>query len=248
MIRTLLIEDDATIRADLRQLLAAHADVAIVGEAARFAEAKALLAAVECDLVFLDIALIGGSGLELVPFVRPGTHVVFATGLEEHALRAFEVNALDYLLKPVRVSRLADSLERFRQRRGTVAPDPRPSAYLSDDIVHLKSGGTARFVPVMAISMVVAQENYSLVHLRDGPDMLVRRNLAEWEALLPATHFQRVHRQTIVNLSRVTGYRPAGLRSAGLRIEGVSEFVPVSRRSWMALKARLSVRFGPASR
>lgn len=248
MIRTLLIEDDATIRADLRQLLAAHADVVIVGEAGRFADAKALLAAVDCDLVFLDIALIGGSGLDLVPHVRPGTHVVFATGLEEHALRAFEVNALDYLLKPVRVSRLADSLERFRQRRGAVISDPTPSAYLSDDIVHLKSGGTARFAPVMAISMIVAQENYSLVHLRDGPDMLVRRNLAEWEALLPATHFQRVHRQRIVNLARVTGYRPAGLRSAGLRIEGVDEVVPVSRRSWMALKARLSARFGPANR
>src|SRR5690606_7232024 len=128
-----------TIRLDLRQLLAAHADVEIVGEAARFADAQALLASVACDLVFLDIALIGGSGLDLVPHVQPGAHIVFATGLEAHALRAFEVNALDYLLKPVKVSRLAQTLERVRERKKTGLTPP-PSAFRIDDMVHLKSG------------------------------------------------------------------------------------------------------------
>ncbi|NUQ01893.1 MAG: response regulator [Armatimonadetes bacterium] len=112
MIHALLIDDEATARADLRTALAAHPDVAIVGEAATLRSARTLLARPDYDLVLLDVQLIGGNAFELVPDVRPGARIVFITAHDDYAIRAFEINALDYLLKPVMPARLAEALRR----------------------------------------------------------------------------------------------------------------------------------------
>src|SRR2546423_10649622 len=113
MLRALLIDDEPPARADLRERLAAHPRVTIVDEAGTLARARALLACDDYDLVFLDIQLRGGSGFDLVPDVRPEARIVFVTAFNDHAVRAFDVNALDYLLKPVQPARLAASLARL---------------------------------------------------------------------------------------------------------------------------------------
>lgn len=240
MTRALIIDDEAPARADLRALLTAHPHVTIVGEAATVPTARTLLGAAVYDLVFLDIQLFGGSGFDLVPFVRAGARIVFVTAFNDHALRAFEVNALDYVLKPVKPERLAASLARALR-----SIDPTPPAAVGlrrDDKVHLNDGQRARFVSVSEISRVEAEENYTHVQLADGSQMLVRRTIKSWEETLPSPPFQRVHRTTIANLERVTAYDRSG-RVLTLRLAGVVEPVGVSRQAAAAVRDRLDQLF-----
>lgn len=243
MIRALIIDDEKTARTDLRAMLAAHAEIEIAGEAATVKTARALLASADYELVFLDIQLVGGSGFDLVPNVRPGAKIIFVTAHNEHAVRAFEINALDYLLKPVRAERLAGALTRLQA--ASAAQDREPVATAAgltlraDDIVHLSSGSAARFAAVTDLSAIKAEENYSLVHLADGSSVLVRRTLKAWEDLLPPGMFMRVHRTVIVNLTRLAGYRRDAQKNISLQIQGVGKELPASRLTWSELKARL---------
>jgi two-component system LytT family response regulator len=237
--RALLIEDEATARADLRTKLAVHLEIEIVGEAATLRSARALLGRADYDLVFLDIQLVGGSSFELVPDVKPGARIIFATAYDTYAVRAFEVNALDYLLKPVAPARLADAIRRLAAA-DTPVDEPSSGTLLRiDDTVYLRSGLRARFAPVNEISVITAQDNYCEVRLTDGAKVFLRRSLKSWEDVLPSTHFMRVHRTQIVNLTRVTRYERDGDERTLLQVEGQPEPVPASRYRWSELRDRL---------
>jgi two-component system LytT family response regulator len=255
VIRALLIDDETTARDDLRAKLAVHPEVAILAEAATFNSARTLLARTDYDLVFLDIQLIGGNSFDLVPDVSPAARIVFVTAYDSYALRAFEINALDYLLKPVVPARLAATL-----RRLALAPAPAPGelpapaasssssvpeapagpALRVDDTVFLRSGQRARFAPVMEISVISAHDNYSEVQLADGAKIFLRKSLKAWEDTLPATHFMRVHRTQIVNLARVTRYERDRDEHTLLTVEGAADRIAASRDRWSDLRARLA--------
>ena len=259
MPQALLIDDEATARADLRAKLAAHPEVVVVAEAATLRSARTLLARSDYDLVFLDIQLVGGNAFDLVPAVRPGARIVFATAYDHYAVRAFDINALDYLLKPVDPARLAATLRRLAAAPSSDAPptpdattttgagaaadapDHGPSAPLRpDDSVFLRSGPRARFVRVTEISVVSASDNYSEVHLADGTRLLLRKSLKAWEDILPATHFMRVHRTLIANLARVARYERDGDEHTLLFLQGVADPVSASRYRWSELRDRLA--------
>jgi two-component system LytT family response regulator len=240
MIRALLIDDESTARADLRAKLAAHPEVTILAEAATVREARALLARVDYGLVFLDIQLIGGNAFDLVPEVRPGARIIFATAYDAYALRAFEINALDYLLKPVLPARLAAALARLAPPGAPAAEDSlRPVNLRLDDKLCLRSGQCARFTPVADISVISAQDNYSEVQLANGTKIFLRRSLKAWEDTLPATHFMRVHRTLIVNLARVIRYERDRDEHTHLYVEGAVEPIGASRDRWPELRGRL---------
>ncbi len=237
MPRAVIIDDEVNARKDLRTLLAAHPEVALAGEAATFDQARALLRQGEYDLVFLDVQLVGGSGFDLVPDVRTDARIIFVTAYDQFALRAFEVNALDFLQKPVRTARLAESL----RRAGPVAPAGQPPALRHDDVVQVKTGpGAVRFVRVHDITLVSSQDNYSEVRLAGGEHFLVRQTLASWEERLPAAQFLRVHRQTIVNIVRVEGVTPVDDETSMLRLNGVTEPVRARRQHVPELQARMA--------
>lgn len=240
MRRALIIDDEPPARADLRERLAAHDTITIVGEAGTVGQARTLLAGDNYDLVFLDIQLRGGTGFDLVPAIRPGAAVIFVTAFDQHALRAFEVNALDYVLKPVTPERLAISIARLR-RPGDPAASA-PPAFRTDDKALLRTQHGDRFVPVAEISAVFSNENYSDVHLRTGERYLTRRTLKIWEDSLPAALFRRVHRQALVNLGCIEGHRRDTRETAELRVTGVPEPVPVSRASLANLRPLLDGR------
>jgi two-component system LytT family response regulator len=227
--QALLIDDESTARADLRAKLAVHPEVAILAEAATVRSARELLARTGYDLVFLDIQLVGGSAFDLVSDVRPGARIIFVTAHDTYALRAFEINALDYLLKPVAPARLDEA--------GPEGP-PTPALRL-DDTVYLRSGLRARFAPVADISVIAAHDNYSEVQLADGEKVFLRKSLKAWEDALPASHFMRVHRTLIVNLSRVTRYQRDGDERTLLYVAGATGPVSASRDRWVELRERL---------
>ena len=170
--------------------------------------------------------LIGGTGFDLGPDIAPGKHTIFVSAYDHFALRAFEVNALDYLLKPIRTARLAETVRRIRLPAPVESPEP-TDLFRPDDIVQTKTGpGTARFVRISELVAITSQDNYSQLTLVLDERLFVRQTLSSWEARLPPAHFMRVHRTQIVNLARVTRYERDGDEHTLLHLVGASEPVP----------------------
>jgi two-component system LytT family response regulator len=236
--RVLIIDDEPAARAELRWLISAHPGYTVVGEAATLAKARARLQQADYDLVFLDIQLVGGNGFDLVPDVAPGARIIFVTAYDRYALRAFEVNALDYLQKPVSTERFAAALAK---RAGGSAP-AQPAAFRPDDTVLVRTDTGDRFVRLKQISTIFSNENYSDVILLSGERLLTRRTLKAWEDLLPATQFKRAHRQALVNIACIESHRRDTRETAELRLTGVKDPVPVSRNHLPDLRLHL----GPA--
>ncbi len=206
--RVLLVDDEPAARARLRRLLAAHADVAAVFEAADAPEALVLLARERVDLAVLDIEMPGGSGLQLAAQLPPGCCRVFSTAYAEHALRAFELGALDYLLKPYSAERLAATLQRVRAQLALPAPSASLAAGAEQAWVETREG--RRRIRLADVQWLSAADNYVALHV--PPDsFLERATLASvlerpgWIGL-----FLRVHRSHAVNPAHVLAVTPCG--------------------------------------
>ena len=248
MPRALIIDDEPPARTVLRLLLSAHPGVEIAGEAGTLRAARELLARPDYDIVFLDIQLRGGTGFDLVSEVRAGAAIVFVTAHDEHALRAFEVNALDYLLKPIKPERLAVSLHRVAAAP-VAAPAALPPARLrADDTLYVRTDDGARFLPLAAIGAIHSCENYCELHLADGGKLLVRHTLKAWEDTLPAPPFARAHRQAIVNLTHLVRIEDDGADAPLLHLRGGRAPVRASRREWAELRLLLPRETGGAFR
>ncbi len=254
VVRVLLIDDEPPARNVLRTLLAAHPAVEIVGEAGTLRAARELLAGADYTLVFLDIQLRGGTGFDLMPSVRPGAAVVFVTAHDEHALRAFEVNALDYLLKPIKPERLAATMTRCVQAARRSSGDsgalgtPRPTRLRPDDTVYVRTDHGARFIPLAEISAIQSCENYSELDLVNGEKLLVRHTLKSWEDSLPTPPFARAHRQALVNLNCLARIEEDGGDGALLHLAGLRAPLRASRREWVELRTLLPTENGRAIR
>jgi two-component system, LytTR family, response regulator len=219
-IRALIVDDEPFARAGVRLLLARARDVEVVGECSNGLEAVAAIAETAPDLVFLDVQMPELDGFGVVEAVGAARMpaVIFVTAFDEHAIRAFDVHALDYLLKPLDDERFALALERARARlRGDGGRDLRAAlaalvgqARLDApplERLAVKSGGRVYFVAVDDVDWVEAADNY--VSLHAGREThLVHGTLGALERRLDPRRFLRVHRSTIVNLARVRELRP----------------------------------------
>ncbi|GAB5562904.1 MAG: LytTR family DNA-binding domain-containing protein [Synoicihabitans sp.] len=243
-LRAVIIDDEPPAREELKRLLEPHPHIAVVGEAGNVAGARRRLRKPhDYDLVFLDVQLIGGSGFDLVPDVAPGAQVIFFTAHQEHALRAFEVNALDFLLKPATAERLAASLERAATAamRGPV-PTGNSGELKADDLLLIRTEAGSRFVDVTEIAAVQSEQNYTRVHFVSGDHQLIHRPLKSWEEQLPQPAFLRVHRQWLVNTSHLAAVKTPIVGSTRLKLTGVADTVEVSRRRWSEVSAYIERR------
>ncbi len=240
--RTLIVDDEPGARADLRWLLSAHPGFTVVGEAATFASARARLEKHDYDVVFLDVQLVGGNGFDLVPHVWPEARIIFVTAFDQHALRAFEVNALDYILKPASTERFAVSLARLHAATAQPRVPPPLSGLAGTDTVLVHTDRGDRFVAVADISAIFSNENYSDLQMRSGSRVLTRRSLKAWEEMLPADVFMRVHRQAIVNVACIKAHRRDSRETAELEVLGVTAPVAVSRSFLGELEQRIGAR------
>lgn len=234
--RTLVVDDESLARARVTRLLRAHEDVEVVGEAASLGEAERLYAELSPDLIFLDIEMPDGTGFELFERADISCPVIFVTAYDEHAVRAFEVNALDYLLKPLEAKRLAQSLGRLRQRAGEQS-SPR---LRSGDRIAFRADGVLRFLALDEVASVESAGDYSELHCVDGRSWLCSQTMREWEARLPAEHFLRIHRATIVALRQVVELAPTSGSTFEIRLAGTGRRLGVSRSSLKRLRERLS--------
>jgi two-component system LytT family response regulator len=234
------VDDERLARRELRTLLEeAHADqVHIVGEADSVSSAARLVHATDADVVFLDIQLAGETGMDLLPLLGVDVDVVFVTAHDDYTLRAFEVNALDYLLKPVAPERLAVTVSRLAAAQ---PPAPIREAITYDDRLLLRFGQERAFVRVRDIVAVEADGDGSALRL--SPDLARKastKSLREWEQRLPDRHFVRIHRSSIVNLEYVERLETWSHASQHVYLRGLKEPMTMSRR----FGARLRDRFG----
>jgi two-component system LytT family response regulator len=220
-----IVDDERLARRELAHLLAAHPEIAVAGEAGSVDDAAQLVRSLDPDVVFLDIQMPRRSGFELLD-AADVRRVVFVTAHDVHAIRAFEVNALDYLMKPVVPARLALTVSRLL---GAVDPAPPAARLESADHLFLSDGKAARFVQVRAIVCIRGAGDYSELVLDDDKRLLSPRPLREWETRLPSG-FERVHRTAIVNLDRIERVERAGDDSFRVLLRGLAEPVPMSRR------------------
>jgi two-component system LytT family response regulator len=197
MKRAILVDDERLARSSLRSLLSAHPEIEIVAEASTVRQAKERIECDRPDVAFLDIQMPGGGGFKLLEQLIDPPSIVFVTAHDEYAIRAFDVNAIDYLLKPVEPARLARAVARLRRSRSERGLPVGP--YAADDSVLIKTGRRCFFVPALQIAAIRTAENYSYVDCDNGETHLVRRTLKEWEILLPADHFVVLDRSCLIN-------------------------------------------------
>ncbi|CAN5754061.1 LytTR family DNA-binding domain-containing protein [soil metagenome] len=231
-LRAVIVDDETPAREVLQELLLQHPNVKVIGEANSVTNATALCLDLRPNLIFLDVQMRDGDGFELLPKLDPIPAIIFVTAYDQFAVRAFEINAVDYLVKPVNPERLAHSLQRIIRQ-----PQPVLAKVLTeDDKIFLRSDTKLRVAFVTEISGIEAQENYSLVHLTDGGSMLVRRSMTEWEGILPKQHFLRPHRSLIVNIQAVKKVSMCGRDEIDVEIAGFTAPIRLGRRSATRLR------------
>lgn len=244
--RVLIVDDEELARSYLAELLSAEPDVEIVGQAGNGFEAVKRIGELAPDLILLDIQMPKLSGFEVLELLEPqAPAVVFVTAHDEHALRAFEVHAVDYLLKPVEPSRLAAALERVRERLR--APEPAPSAARIAasarlpgrhlERVLVREEGRVHVIPVGELDYVEAQDDYlCLVHR--GRKLRKQQTLAELEAQLDPERFVRIHRSYLLNIERLSRLDQYARDSwSAILLDGTR--LPVSRAGHARLRERI---------
>lgn len=241
-LRTLVVDDERLARKALRSLLAEHPEIVVVGEAANIPEAAALAALERPHLVLLDVQMPPATGFDLLPLLpSPAPAVVFTTAHDAFAVRAFEVSAVDYLLKPISPERLADALERVRSGRHSASPfaTTAPAALSGSDMLILQAGDRIRRVVLADIAAVVAEGHYTRVYLAKEPPMFIQRGISSWAAQLPAPGFLRVDRSLIVNLSRVLALDSHSRDEAQLTLAAAGAPLVLGRVASARLRASL---------
>jgi two-component system LytT family response regulator len=240
------VDDEELARHVIRELLQAHPEVEIVGECANGFEAVKTVAELNPDLLFLDVQMPKLTGFDVLELIGAEVAVIFATAYDEFAMKAFEVHAVDYLLKPIGKERFDAALERAKSRLGEKRPAAtelsaaaRPAGQYAERLV-VKDGTRVTLIPVAKLEYAEAQDDYVAL-ASEGKKHLKQQTIASVEASLDPKQFVRIHRSYVVNLERVVRIEPYGKES---RIAILSSGVrlPVSRTGYARLKALLDER------
>ena len=234
----IIVDDERLARKELRSMLAEHEIIEVVGEAESVKQAAELVHAKNPDVLFLDIQLPGETGFDLLEKISPASKIIFVTAFDAYAIRAFEVNALDYLLKPINPARLAQAIERLTTHDPAPAPPARALEY--EDRLFIEVDERSRFLKVSDIIVITAMGDYSQIFSADGQKSLVLKPLRDWEERLPAKHFARIHRSTIINVDYVERLESWFNRSYRIHLRQIPEPLVMSRR----YAARFKTTFG----
>lgn len=239
-LRALIVDDEPPARRWLRELLAAHPGITVEGEASSVSTAIKSAATLAPDVVFLDVQMPPGTGFDILPALPSGTRVVFVTAHDTYAIRAFDTNALDYLLKPVHPDRLAETVRRLTLTAVETSAPRRVETLETDDLIPLRDGGMLRMVTVAEIAAIQAEAAYTRVILTGAPPMLVLRPIGEWERALRSPPFARIDRSLLVNLPRVRALDMRSRDESHLELDAVSQPLVLGRTASQRLRSLLA--------
>jgi len=238
ILNILVVDDESLARKRIIELTNQVCPEGRITEAASISDAKNAINNNEFSLIFLDINLRGELGFDLIPFIPPKTKIVFITALDKYAIRAFEVNAMDYILKPPTIDRIKKTFDQLRNNESK----PKAVDELSlEDRIFVQSNDSIRFVSLKDIKYIKAKDVYSLIFTSDKKPNLVRKSLTEWIKILPQKHFIRIHRSAIVNMNNIHHIAPFGRGTFKIHLDGVEEPLSMSKSYSLALKKRLII-------
>ena len=246
-IRAIIVDDEELARAALREMLARHTEIEVVAECANGFEAVKAVSELKPDLLFLDVQMPKLDGFEVLELIGPQAAVIFVTAYDSYAMRAFEVHAIDYLLKPFSAARLDAALNRARSRIGNIAgPSPadlaaaaRPPAQYLERIA-VRDGTRVHIIPIGKLEYLEAQDDYVELH-SGGKKHLKQQTISSLESGLYPARFVRIHRSYIVNLERVVKIEPF-TKDSRLAVLADGTQLPVSRSGYARLKELLDRR------
>jgi two-component system LytT family response regulator len=244
--KTIIVDDEELARHIVREMLGAHPEIEVVAECANGIEAVKAVAEHKPNLIFLDVQMPKLTGFDVLELIGTDTPVIFVTAFDQFAMRAFEVHAVDYLLKPIGKERFEAALQGAKSRLGEKMPRAEelaasarpPQLYLERIVV--KDGTRVTLIPVGKLDYAEAQDDYVAL-ASQGKKLLKQQTITGLEACLDPASFVRIHRSYIVNLERVTRIEPYG-KDSRLAILADGSRLPVSRAGYARLKALLDER------
>jgi two-component system, LytTR family, response regulator len=244
--RALIVDDEELARHIIRELLEAHTEIEVAAECGNGMEAVKAVAEHKPNLIFLDVQMPKLTGFDVLELIGTEVPVIFVTAYDQFAMRAFDVHAVDYLLKPISKGRFDAAVERAKGRMGAQMPAPEvlsaaarpPHQYVERLVV--KDGTRVTLIPVGKLDYAEAQDDYVAL-ASQGKKHLKQQTITGLEACLDPACFVRIHRSYIVNLERVARIEPYG-KDSRLAILADGSRLPVSRAGYARLKALLDER------
>lgn len=232
-----IVDDEGLARFALRNKLKAHPEIEIIGEAGSLEHALREIPEKEPNILFLDIQLNDGTGFDLLEKIRFNGKVVFITAFDEYAIRAFEINAVDYLLKPISAKRLKEAVKRITvQGFDRKAREVVKLRY--DDRYLVTTSHGINFVRIKKITLIRSSGDYSEIRLSDGSRFLDARSMLQWEQSLPDNHFCRISRFHIVNFDYISQIEKDFTSPCLLYLEGMEEPLKISKSYYQVIRAR----------
>lgn len=232
--KALVVDDERLARKDLSNMLSELDGVQVIGEAEDVPSALKAIEELKPDIVFLDIQMPGQTGFDLVEQVDFPGKIIFVTAYDEFALRAFEINALDYLMKPVNKDRLQKSIERIETEEKPTQDNEAKLAY--SDRLFTTIGNKVQFLKINTILHIHSDGDYTHVTTTNGTKGLITKTMKEWEQRLPENYFCRVHRNSIINTDYIESIEKWFNYSYRVKLQGIEEPVIISRRYAKKLK------------
>lgn len=242
-IKAIIVDDERLARNELKKLLNEHAEIQVIDEAANAQEGIEKIELQNPDLIFLDIQMPGQTGFDLLSSLERSPHVIFTTAYDEYALKAFEVNALDYLLKPIEPSRLSDAIQKLQyeisRRKAEEQNTYNRGPLTEEDQVFVKDGERCWFVKLSEIRLFESVGNYAKVFFSTNKPLILK-SLNALEERLDPRFFFRANRKHIINLRWIEKIEPYFNGGLLVELKG-GEKIEVSRRQTVKFKEMMSL-------
>lgn len=249
--RTLLVDDVDLMRITLKKVLEQFPNIDLVGEASDFESAKKLINDLTPDLVFLDIDLNGLTSIDLLGQVNHSPKIIFITSHPDFAIKAFELNAVDYILKPISTDRIRKAIERLTENTPDSSGGSKVSTndseneneerFLADQIILLTFDNRMNFIKIRDINYIEAFGNYTKVYMNDGKLSITYNSIKNWDSKLPEDVFIQIHRSTIVNLLNVVKIEKWTNDTGRLFLKGIDKPFEISRSYFFAIKKKYKI-------
>ena len=235
--KALVVDDERLARKELILMLKEFENINVVGEADDVPSAIEAINKLKPDVIFLDIQMPGESGFDLLNKIDTEAKIIFVTAFDEHAIHAFEINALDYLLKPINPERLKLSIERLELDSEDAGNQNKKLNY--DDYLLLNLNNHLKFLSISSIISITSAGDYSNILLDKNKKGLTLKSMKEWEKRLPEKHFCRIHRSTIINMNYIERIEEWFNNSYRVYLKSIKDPMVMSRRYASKLKNKL---------
>lgn len=244
-IKSVVVDDVDMMRVTLKKVLDGFPNIEIIGEASDYESAKSLINETKPDLVFLDIDLNGLTSIDLLNEINCSPKIIFITSHPDFAIKAFELNAVDYILKPISADRLRRAIDRVTELNSEsfedAGMDESQERFKADQIILLNFDSKLTFIKVQDINYIEAFGNYTKIYMNDGKLSITYNSIKNWDNRLPNDVFIQIHRSSIVNLLNVIKIEKWTNDTGRLFLKGVEKPFEISRSYFFQIKKKYKV-------